>query len=40
MHRMFAGVSTCRFAQVGEPVCSEIEQSSASTGKTAVSDMF
>lgn len=40
MDRMLAGVSTRRFAPVGEPVGSEIEQASASTGKTAVSDMF
>ena len=40
MDRMLAGVSTRRFAEVGEPVGSEVEQSSTSTGKTAVSDMF
>ena len=40
MDRMLAGVSTRRFANVGEPVGEEIEQASASTGKTAVSDMF
>jgi putative transposase len=40
MGRMLAGVSTRRFAEVGEPVGSEVEQSSISTGKTAVSDMF
>jgi transposase-like protein len=40
MDRMLAGVSTRRFAPVGEPVGSEVEQASASTGKTAVSDMF
>jgi putative transposase len=40
MDRMLAGVSTRRFADVGEPVGSEIEASSSSTGKTAVSDMF
>ena len=40
MDRMLAGVSTRRFAPVGEPVGSEVEQASASTGKTAVSDIF
>jgi putative transposase len=40
MDRMLAGVSTRRFADVGEPVGSEVEQSSSSTGKTAVSEMF
>jgi transposase-like protein len=40
MDRMLAGVSTRRFARVGEPVGSEVEASSSSTGKTAVSDLF
>jgi putative transposase len=40
MDRMLAGISTRRFARVGEPVGSEVEASSSSTGKTAVSDMF
>jgi putative transposase len=40
MDRMLAGVSTRRFADVGEPVGSGVEQSSASTAKTVVSDMF
>jgi hypothetical protein len=40
MDRMLAGVSTRKFATVGEPVGSEVEQSASSTGKTAVSDMF
>ena len=40
MDRMLAGVSTRRFAQVGEPVGSEVEQASASTSKTSVSEMF
>jgi putative transposase len=40
MDRMLAGVSTRRFADVGEPVGGAVEQSSTSTGKTAVSDMF
>ena len=37
---MLAGVSTRRFAQVGEPVGGEVEQASTSTGKTVVSEMF
>ena len=40
MDRMLAGVSTRRFAAVGEPVGEGVEQASCSTGKTAVSDMF
>jgi putative transposase len=40
MDRMLAGVSTRRFAGVGEPVGEEVEEKSTSTGKTAVSDMF
>src|SRR5674476_357452 len=40
MDRMLAGVSTHKFAQVGEPVGSENEQASSSTRKTAVSEMF
>jgi putative transposase len=40
MDRMLAGVSTRRFADVGEPVGEGVVQASASTGKTAVSDMF
>jgi putative transposase len=40
MDRMLAGVSTRKFARVGEPVGSEVEQSSSSTGKTTVSEMF
>src|SRR5207245_129238 len=31
---------TRKFARVGEPVGSEVEQASSSTGKTAVSEMF
>lgn len=38
--RMLAGVSTRKFARVGEPVGSEVEQSSAATSKTSVSEMF
>lgn len=39
MARMLAGVSTRKFAAVGEPVGDEVETSSSSTAKTAVSDM-
>jgi putative transposase len=38
--RMLAGVSTRRFAEVGEPVGEQVEQHSASTGKSTVSEMF
>src|SRR5918994_3398349 len=40
MDRMLAGVSTRRFADVGEPVGGEIEQTSRSTSKTSVSELF
>jgi putative transposase len=40
MDRMLAGVSTRRFARVGEPVGSDVEQASVSTSKTSVSEMF
>jgi transposase-like protein len=40
MDRMLAGVSTRKFACVGEPVGSAVEASSSSTSKTSVSDMF
>jgi putative transposase len=40
MDRMLAGVSTRKFARVGEPVGDEVERASSSTSKTAVSDMF
>lgn len=40
MDRMLAGVSTRRFAGVGEPVGSEVEAESSSTSKTSVSEMF
>jgi putative transposase len=36
MDRMLAGVSTRKFARVGEPV----EQSSSSTSKSTVSELF
>jgi putative transposase len=40
MDRMLAGVSTRKFARVGEPVGEEVEQVAASTSRTSVSDMF
>ena len=40
MDRMLAGVSTRRFARVGEPVGEEVEQASSATSKTSVSEMF
>jgi putative transposase len=40
MDRMLAGVSTRRFADVGDPVGKEVEQTSTSTGKSTVSEVF
>jgi putative transposase len=40
MDRVLAGVSTRRFAAVGEPVGSEVEQEASATSKTSVSEMF
>ena len=40
MDRMLAGVSVRRFAQVGEPVGSEVEQASSSTAKSTASELF
>jgi putative transposase len=40
MDRMLAGVSTRRYAQVGEPVGEEVERESSSTGKSTVSELF
>jgi len=40
MNRMLAGVSTRRVAQVGEPVGTGVEQSSSSTSKSSVSELF
>jgi transposase-like protein len=40
MDRMLAGVSTRRFAGVGEPVGEDVEQSSSATGKSTVSQLF
>src|SRR3954451_23835382 len=40
MDRMLAGVSTRKFAVVGEPVGEKVEDSGAATSKTSVSEMF
>jgi putative transposase len=40
MDRMLAGVSTRKFAGVGEAVGSEVERASSATSKTSVSEMF
>src|SRR5215217_946919 len=40
MDRMLAGVSTRRFARVGEPVGGAVEESSSATGKSTVSELF
>ncbi len=40
MDRMLAGVSTRRFAVVGEPVGEEVEQEASSTSKSTVSELF
>jgi putative transposase len=40
MDRMLAGVSTRKFAAVGEPVGEDVEQSSSTTSRTSVSEMF
>jgi transposase-like protein len=40
MERMLAGVSTRRFARVGEPVGERVEQSALATSKTSVSELF
>ncbi|MDQ3677695.1 MAG: IS256 family transposase, partial [Actinomycetota bacterium] len=40
MDRMLAGVSTRKFAVVGEPVGSEVETSSSATSKSTVSELF
>jgi putative transposase len=40
MDRMLAGVSTRRFASVGEPVGEEVEQESSATSKSTVSELF
>ncbi len=40
MDRMLAGVSTRKFARVGEPVGEDVERSSSSKAKSTVSEMF
>ena len=40
MDRMLAGVSTRRFAGVGEPVGEEVQQEATSTSKSTVSELF
>ena len=40
MDRMLAGVSTRKFAGVGEPVGEEVEQAVSSTSKSTVSELF
>jgi putative transposase len=40
MNRMLAGVSSRKFAGVGEPVGEEVQRSSTATSKTSVSEMF
>jgi putative transposase len=40
MDRMLAGVSTRKYASVGEPVGEEVEQEASSTSKSTVSQLF
>ena len=40
MDRMLAGVSTRKFARVGEPVGEEVERNATSTRKSTVSELF
>ncbi|HEY8304836.1 MAG TPA: IS256 family transposase [Solirubrobacteraceae bacterium] len=40
MDRMLAGVSTRKFASVGEPVGVQVERSASATSKTSASEMF
>jgi putative transposase len=40
MDRMLAGVSTRKYARVGEPVGDEVEQSASATSKSSVSELF
>src|SRR5438552_5339039 len=40
MDRMLDGVSTRKFARVGEPVGSDVEHAASSTSKTTTSEMF
>src|SRR6476661_2177423 len=40
MDRMLAGVSTRKFAVVGEPVGADVEDASSATGKSTISELF
>ena len=40
MDRMLAGVSTRKFAAVGEPVGDDVDQASSATSKSSVSELF
>jgi len=40
MNRMLAGVSTRKYAGVGEPVGEEVERESRSTSKSTISELF
>ena len=40
MDRMLAGVSTRKFARVGEPVGEQVERTASATGKSTVSELF
>ena len=40
MNRMLAGVSTRKYAAVGEPIGAEVERESRSTGKSTISERF
>jgi putative transposase len=40
MDRMLAGVSTRKYARVGEPVGTDVEAASMATGKSTVSEVF
>jgi putative transposase len=40
MDRMLAGVSTRKYAQVGEPVGEQVEQEATATSKSTVSELF
>jgi putative transposase len=40
MNRMLAGVSSRKYAGVGEPVGEEVERESRSTGKSTISELF
>jgi len=40
MDRMLAGVSTRKFARVGEPVGEQVERTASATGKSTISELF